>query len=122
MPVEVSVDPVEEPGTKKTTEEQPKLLSPPTVIGLPKLSTTATMSHRKRRMASVLDAVLQSTKLPTSATTEVSDDKIEDAREVAAASPSPVHVEAGPSGAVPVELVKENLPEKPTSPTPESPF
>jgi hypothetical protein len=41
--------------------------------------------------------------------------------EVAAASTSPVHVEAGPSGAAPVELVKENLPEKPMSPTPDAP-
>jgi hypothetical protein len=71
-------------------------------------------------MASVLDAVLQSIKLPAPATTEVFDDKIEDARKVAAASASPVHVEAGPSGANPVELVKENLPQKPTSPVPEA--
>jgi hypothetical protein len=120
-PVEVSVDLVKESGPKKTTEEQPKLLSPPTVTGLPKLSTTATTTPRKRRMASVLDAILQSTKLPAPATAEVSDDKIEDAREVAAASASPIHVEAGPSGATLVELVKENLPEKPTSPTPDAP-
>jgi hypothetical protein len=72
-------------------------------------------------MASVLDAVLQSIKLPAPATTtEVFDDKIEDAREVAAASASPIHVEAGPSGANRVELVKENLPQKPMSPVPEA--
>jgi hypothetical protein len=86
---------------------------------LTKLSTTATTTPRKRRMASVLDAVLQSTKLPSPATTEVSDDKIEDAREVATTSASPIHVEAGPSRAAPVELVKESLLEKPTSPIPE---
>jgi hypothetical protein len=34
MPAEVSADPVKEPGPKKTLEEQPKLLSPPTVAGL----------------------------------------------------------------------------------------
>jgi hypothetical protein len=39
MPVEVSVDPVKEPGPKKTVEEQPKLLSPPTMTELLKLST-----------------------------------------------------------------------------------
>jgi hypothetical protein len=59
--------------------------------------------------------------LPAPATTEVSDDKIEDAREVAAASASPAHVEAGPSGAMPVELVKESILEKPMSPAPEAP-
>jgi hypothetical protein len=114
-PAEVSVDPVKEPGPKKTAEEQPKLLSPPTVAGLLKLSTTTTMTPRMRRMANVLDVLLQSTKLPAPATTKVSDDKIEDAREVATASASPIHAEAEPSGATPVELVKENLPEKPAS-------
>jgi hypothetical protein len=59
--------------------------------------------------------------LPTSPTTEVSNDKIEDAREVATASASTVHAEAGPSGANLVELVIENLPEKPTSPISEAP-
>jgi hypothetical protein len=106
MLVEVCVNPVEESGTKKIAKEQSKLLSPPIATGLPKRSTTATTTPRKRRMASVLDVVLQSTKLPAPATTEVSDDKIEDAREVAVASASLVHVEAGPSGANPVEQVK----------------
>jgi hypothetical protein len=45
-PVEVSVDPVKELGPKKTAEEQPKLLSPPTMTELSKLSTTATMTPR----------------------------------------------------------------------------
>jgi hypothetical protein len=55
MPAEVSVDPVKEPGPKKTAGEQSKLLSPPTVAELSKLSTTATTTPRKRRMTSVLD-------------------------------------------------------------------
>jgi hypothetical protein len=50
MPAEASVDPVEEPGSKKT-EEQPKLLSPPTVTELSKLLATTTTTPRKRRMA-----------------------------------------------------------------------
>jgi hypothetical protein len=91
------------------------------VTGLPKLSTNATTTPRKRRMASVLDAVLQSTKLPTPATAEVSDEKIEDAREVATASASPIHAEAKSSGATPVDLAKENLLEKPTTLVPEAP-
>ena len=68
-----------------------------------------------------MDAILKSTKTPTPASTEDSDEKIEDVREVVAASASPIHVEAGPSGATPVELVKESLPEKPTSHVPEAP-
>jgi hypothetical protein len=54
MPLEASVDPVEELKTKKIAEEQPKLLNPPIVTGLLKLSFTATMTPRKKRMASVL--------------------------------------------------------------------
>jgi hypothetical protein len=75
----------------------------------------------KRRMASVLDVVLESVKMPTSASAEASSEKIKDAREVVTASASSVHVEAGPSEAVLVKLVGESLPEKPTSPAPEAP-
>jgi hypothetical protein len=106
MLVEASVDPVKELGPKKTTEEQSKLSSPPTVAGLPKLSTTATMTPRKRRMASVLDAILESVKTPTPASAEASGEKIEDAREVVTSSASYIHVEAGPSGAASVKLVE----------------
>jgi hypothetical protein len=118
--VEASVDPVEETETKSSTiEEHPKLLSPPTMTGLPKLTTIATTTPRKRRMASVLDAVLKSTKMPTPISTEAPEDKTKDLREVAAASASPIHVEVGPSGTKPVELGKESLAEKP-SPIPEA--
>jgi hypothetical protein len=57
MPIEASADPVEEPEPKKAAE-QPKVL----VTVLPKLSFTATATPRKRRMASVLDVVLESMK------------------------------------------------------------
>jgi hypothetical protein len=40
---------------------------------------------------------------------------------VAAASASSIHIEAGPLGATPAELVKESLLEKPTSLAPEAP-
>jgi hypothetical protein len=115
MPIKTSAGPVEEPGPKKTTDEQPKLPSCPNVTELPKLSTTATTTPRKRRMASVLDAVLESMKTPTPASTEASSEKIKDIREVVTASASSIHVEAGPSRAVPIELVEESLPEKPST-------
>jgi hypothetical protein len=119
--IKASVDPVEETKARSSkAEEHPKLLSPPTTTGLPKLTTATTTTPRKRRMSSVLDAVLKSLKMPTPITTEASEDKIEDLREVAAANASLIHVEAGPSGTKPVELVKESLPEKPTSPLPEA--
>jgi hypothetical protein len=105
------------------TEEHPKLLNPPIVTELPKLTSTptTTITPKKRRMASVLDAVLKSTKMPTPASAEASDKKIEDVREVMAASASSIHIEVGPLGATPAELVKESLPEKPTSPVPVAP-
>jgi hypothetical protein len=122
--VEASASPVEDLETKSSTaEEHPKLLSPPTTTELPKLTTaaTTTMTPKRWRMASVLDDVLKSTKMSTPSTTEASDDKIEDVREVAAASASSIHVEAGPLRATLVELVKESLPGKPTSHVPEAP-
>jgi hypothetical protein len=118
MPIETRGDPVKEPESEKVAE-QPKVLRCPTVIALPKLSATATTTPRKRRMASVLDVILESVKTPASART--SGEKIEDTREVVTASISSVHAEAGPSEDVPVKLVGESLPEKPTTPTPEAP-
>jgi hypothetical protein len=53
-------------------------------------------------MAIVLDAVLKSTKMPTPASTEASNEKIEDEREVAVASASSIHIEVRPLGATPV--------------------
>jgi hypothetical protein len=104
-------------------EEHPKLLNPPPVTELPKPTSiaTTTITPKKRRMPSVLDVVLKSTKTPTFTSTEASDEKNEDVKEVAAASASSIHIEAGPSGDMPAELVKESLPEKPTSPVSEAP-
>jgi hypothetical protein len=56
--VEANVDPKEEMESKSSlTEAHPNLQSPPPLTGLPKLTTVATTTHRKRRMASVLDAI-----------------------------------------------------------------
>ena len=72
------------------TEEHLKLLSPPTTTGLPNLTTAATMTPRKgRRMASVSDVVLKSSKVPTPVSTEASEDNIEKlVVTVASASPT----------------------------------
>jgi hypothetical protein len=67
-PVEARAGPVKESETK--AEEHSKLLSPPTTTGLPKLSTAATTTPKKRRMASVLDAVSKYTKMPIPISTE----------------------------------------------------
>jgi hypothetical protein len=85
--VEASVGPVEGAEEKGSmVEEQPKLLSPPTAMGLPKLITATTVTPRKRRMVRVLDVVLKSTKMPTPVSTEALEDKIEDLREVVTAA------------------------------------
>jgi hypothetical protein len=64
------------------------------------------MTPRKRRMASVLDAVLESMKAPTPASVGASGEEIEDAREVVTASATSIHVEAGHSRVAPVKLVE----------------
>jgi hypothetical protein len=53
MSIEASADPVEEPKSEKVAE-QPKVLA----TALSKLLATAATTSRKKRMASVLDPVL----------------------------------------------------------------
>jgi hypothetical protein len=88
------------------------------VTALPKLPTT-TGTPRKRRMASVLEAVLESIKTPPPFA-EASGSKIGDVKEVITASTS-AHAEAGPWETGPESLMKESLPEKPSTPAPEAP-
>jgi hypothetical protein len=72
-------------------------------------------------MASVLDAIMKSLKMPPPASIKSSEDKIEDLGEVAATSASPSFVEAGPSGTKPMEQAKEDLTKKMTLPVPKAP-
>ena len=59
------------------TDERLKLQSPPTMTGLSKLASAPASTPRKgRRMASVLDVFLKSSKVPTPASTKASKDKI----------------------------------------------
>jgi hypothetical protein len=94
--------------------EQPKMK----VTILPKLPTT-TGTPRKRRMASILEAVLESVKTPPSSV-EASRSKTKEVPKMITASTSP-HAEAGPSEAIPENRTEENLPEKPSAPAPEAP-
>jgi hypothetical protein len=112
-----TVRPVEEIEAK--TEDHLKLQSPPTTTWLSKLAIAPAATPRKgRRMASILDAVMKSTKMPTPISTKASEDKISELRGVAATSASPICVDVGHSGSKPVEQAKEILPEKLTSPIP----
>jgi hypothetical protein len=103
------------------TEDHPKLQSPPTTTGLLKITTASTTTPRKgRRMASVLDAILKPSKVPTPISSKASEANVEKLV-VAAASASPTCAEARPSGSKPVEQAKESLPEELTSPIPKAP-
>jgi hypothetical protein len=105
-----------------------KILSPPLELGLPKVLRVPAITPKRRRMASVLNAILESTRASTPAPT----------KETAEAATAHAEVEAGPS--VPIEtepvgtgqsieqgpsdvglvLEKEDAPEKVKSPTPEA--
>jgi hypothetical protein len=119
---EASASPAEESETwSSQAKEHLKLLSPPTTTCLPKLTSAATVTPMKRRMASVLDVVLKSTKILTPASTEAPKYKVKYLREVSTSSASPTHTEAKTLGAKPAELAKEGIHEKPTLPTPKAP-
>jgi hypothetical protein len=108
-----------EPESSKT-EQQLKLQSPQTMIGLSMLASALAATPKKgRRMANVLDVILKYSKVPIIAPTKASEDKIEELGEAAAASASPTYAKARPSGINPAEQVKEGLPKKLTMPIPE---
>jgi hypothetical protein len=107
MPIEAIVDPAREPEPEKVAKKvpkQPKMM----VTALPKLPAT-TGTPRKRRMASVLEAVLESVKTPPPSSAEVSGSKTEDVTVMITGSTS-AHAEAAPLETAPENLVKESLP------------
>jgi hypothetical protein len=127
---------------EKTTEEPeleesaglPKILSPPLEVELPKVSKIPAITPKRRRLASVLDAVMESMKVSTPTSTEEKNIK-----EATKAIITHVETEVGPSAPAetgPVETVgkdteqrpldaalvleKEGTPKKVKSPTPEA--
>jgi hypothetical protein len=107
MPIEASTDSAEESKLEKAVD-QFKMLSPPVAIGLPKPLSVSAVTPRKRRMASVLDAILESVKTSAPASTEAPSEQIKDAREAAAASVVNAPAEAGPSETAPIALVESS--------------
>jgi hypothetical protein len=109
--------------------ELPKILSPPAEPELPKVSKAPATTPKRRRMASVLDAVLESIRVSTPVP----------ARETVEAAAVRVETEAGPSMPTEAEpagieqrteqgssdagfsLEKKDMPEKVKSPIPEAP-
>lgn len=130
MPVEASTNPTEELKLEKTVE-QFKALSPSRAMGPPKPSSIPAATPRKRRMASVLDVVLESIKTSAPASTKALRMRAKDSRKtgdasmahtLAEAGPSEAPAEARPSKTAPITLEKESVPEKSKSPAPEAPI
>jgi hypothetical protein len=121
--VEAKIEPAEEPKLEKAAE-QLKALSPPCITELSKALRIPATTPRKKRMASVLDAVMESVKTSTHVSTkapstkgEISkkSDKVGIAQTVSEAGPS-VSAEVRPSDTAPLVLEKEGGPKKSKSP------
>jgi hypothetical protein len=117
MPIEASTDSTEE-SKLEIAADQLKVLSPPATIGLPKPSSVFAVTSRKRRMVSVLDAVLESIKTSAPASAKAPSEQIKDAKEAATTSTANAPTEAGPSETVSIPLVEESTPEKSKSSAP----
>jgi hypothetical protein len=111
------------------TAELPKILSPPLELELPKVSKAPTITPKRRRMASVLDVVLESTKASTPAHAKETAEAATAHAEPEAGPSVPIEtepagtrrsVEQGPSG-VGLILDKEDTPKKIETPTLEAP-
>jgi hypothetical protein len=92
---ETIVGSAEEP-ILKTTAEQPKTFSL-LEAELLKIQKTTLITPKRRRMASVLDAVMESTKVLTPTSTEVPSMGEKNTKETAEATITRVEAEAGPS-------------------------
>jgi hypothetical protein len=129
MPVEASTNRTEEPKLEKTVE-QLKALSPSCAMGLPKPSSLPAATPRKRRMASLLDSVLESAKTSAPAFAEALSTLAKDSRKTSDTSmahtldevrSSEAPTEARPSETAPITLEKESVTQKSKSPAPEAP-
>jgi hypothetical protein len=115
-PVEARAKPAEEPESKKSTE-QTKALIPLQRMELPKVSKIPTTTPKRRRMASILDAVMESTKALTPASAEAPNTEGEIVKRSAEAGTTQAEVEAGPSApaeARPSEAVEEGAEARPS--------
>jgi hypothetical protein len=98
-PVEYKVDKAEEPKVEEIIK-RPKILSPPTEAKLPKVQKASAATPKRRRMANVLDVVLETTKaLSRSPTKKI----VEAAKAQAEAKTGQAEAEAGPSALAAVE-------------------
>jgi hypothetical protein len=129
MSIEARTGPTEEPKLEKAAK-QLKALSPPCTTELPKPSRIPATTRRRRRMASMLDAVMEYVKTSTPASTEApstegeiskKSDEAGMAQTVFEIGPPEVTTEARPSESAPMNLEKGSASEKSKSPAPEAP-
>jgi hypothetical protein len=133
-PVEDKVDKAEEPKVEEIIR-MPKILSPPTEAKLPMVPKASTMTPKRRRMANVLDAVLETTKAlspaPTRKATEAAKAQAETKTKQAEveATKTQAETEAGPSApaatkptAPEEEMAGQIAPEKVETAAPEAPI
>jgi hypothetical protein len=118
-PAEARSKMAEEPESKKSTG-QPKILSPSQETELTRVSKILTVTPKRRRMASVLDAIMESTKVLTPASAEVPNMGEKNTKETAEAVMTQVGTEAGssvPAETGPTEVVEKNTETKPSDAT-----
>jgi hypothetical protein len=123
-PTEAKEKTTKKPELRKSAE-QPKTLSPPHEPELPKVSKVPAITLKRRRMANVLDAVMETSKVQTPALAP--DRKGEIPKKSSEAGMTLDTAEAGPSApieayaseAIPLTLEEENAPKKVKSPAPE---
>jgi hypothetical protein len=128
MTVEARTNPTEGPKLEKTTE-QLKTLSPSCARGLSKPSSIPSVTPRTRRMASMLDVVLESVKTSAPGSAEALSTQAKDSRKTGDANTTHTPTKAGhsetpaearPSETAPITLEKESVPEKSYPPAPEA--
>jgi hypothetical protein len=118
-PAEARAKTAEEPESKKSAE-QPKILSPPQETELSKVSEIPAVTPKRRRMANILDVVMESTKVLTPASAEVPNMGEKNTKETAEADMNQVGTEVGPSvpaGMGLTEVVEMNIDARPSNAT-----
>jgi hypothetical protein len=113
---EARVESAEEP-IQKTAAERPKTLSSLQEAKLPKVQKIASITPRRMRMASVLDAVMESTKVLTPASAKAPSMGDKNTKESSEAAMTQVETEARPSApaeAGPAKIVEKGTESRPS--------
>ena len=114
---ETRVESAEKPILKIIAEQPESAMSLLQEAELPKVQKTASITLKRRRMASVLDAVKESTKILTPASAEAPSMGYKNSKESVEAAMMQVETEAGPSAlaeAGPTEIVEKKTESRPS--------